>query len=121
MVLPSQAAPDARYGSYFIQAPNGIATDEISAHTGIFDAKTNDGYYELGLLTAHLIRDVVITRRTSAEPVSTPTRGVEPTQESEGSTSIPLASKEPATASPSTDKAHVDDDGSEEDEDESLI
>ena len=69
MILPASAGPNGRFGSYFIQAPNGVASDEISAHTGMFDAKTNDGYYELGLLSAHLIRDVVITLRTSAEPV----------------------------------------------------
>jgi len=74
VVLPSSASPNAKYGSYFIQAPNGIATDEITAHTGMFDAKTNDGYYDLGLLSAHLIRDVVITMRTLAQPVvRTPT------------------------------------------------
>ncbi|THH29141.1 hypothetical protein EUX98_g5046 [Antrodiella citrinella] len=74
VVLPSSKAPNVKYGSYYIQAPNTIATDEISAHTGMFDAKTNDGYYDLGLLSAHLIRDVVITMRTLAQPVlKTPT------------------------------------------------
>ncbi|PCH41511.1 hypothetical protein WOLCODRAFT_69898 [Wolfiporia cocos MD-104 SS10] len=49
---------------HFIQAPNELATDEVHAHTGMFDIKTNDGYYEIGLTTAQLIREVVSTSRT---------------------------------------------------------
>lgn len=30
-------------------ASNTIAKDEVSAHMGMFNAKTNDGFYELGL------------------------------------------------------------------------
>ena len=33
----------------------------------MFDAKTNDGYYELGLMTAQLLRDVIISIRTVRE------------------------------------------------------
>ncbi|TCD70412.1 hypothetical protein EIP91_003493 [Steccherinum ochraceum] len=83
VILPPSAAPNARFGSYFLQAPNSVATDEISAHTGMFDAKTNDGYYELGLITAHMIRDVVITLRTLAEPVKTPSSSAPATTKTE--------------------------------------
>lgn len=44
--------PDA--ANYFLAATNTIAPDEISAHTGMFDPKTNDGYYELGLVSESL-------------------------------------------------------------------
>ena len=30
----------------------------------MFDAKTNDGYYELGLISAQLIRDVMLANRS---------------------------------------------------------
>jgi len=43
----------------FIEARNGIALDELQAHTGMFGAKTNDGYYDLGLETAKLIREAI--------------------------------------------------------------
>lgn len=35
----------------------------------MFDAKTNDGYYELGLMTAQLLRDVIISIRTVREGI----------------------------------------------------
>lgn len=60
MILPSGPS---EYISHFLQAPNTIASDEIEAHTGMFDGKTNDGYYELGLITAQLIRDVMVAHR----------------------------------------------------------
>ncbi|KAH8106000.1 hypothetical protein BXZ70DRAFT_1004290 [Cristinia sonorae] len=69
IVLPSSKEQKVRFTPHFLPAHNGIATDEISAHTGMFDAKANDGYYELGLLSAHLIRDVVVTIRSAALPV----------------------------------------------------
>ena len=64
IILPQ--AP-SQYVSHFLQAPNTIAGDEIEAHTGMFDAKTNDGYYELGLITAQLIRDVMVASRGNSE------------------------------------------------------
>ncbi|GBE79435.1 hypothetical protein SCP_0206330 [Sparassis crispa] len=56
IILPRPMSPLAKY---FLQAPNTIAWDEIQAHTGMFDSKTNDGYYELGLSVAQLIRGAV--------------------------------------------------------------
>lgn len=52
---------------HFFAAPNGLASDEIQAHTGMFEAKTNDGYYQLGLETARVIREAVILARGGAE------------------------------------------------------
>ncbi|CAL1701039.1 unnamed protein product [Somion occarium] len=66
IILPKSST---RYASHFLPANNSLASDEISAHTGMFDAKTNDGYYELGLMAAQLIRDVVISIRTARESV----------------------------------------------------
>ncbi|KAK7695740.1 hypothetical protein QCA50_000376 [Cerrena zonata] len=66
IILPK---PSSSYASHFLPAQNGLASDEISAHTGMFDAKTNDGYYELGLMTAQLLRDVIISIRTVREDV----------------------------------------------------
>jgi hypothetical protein len=56
IILPLSNAPAA---SYFVAAHNSKAPDEIQAHVGMFDAKTNDGYYELGLKTAQLIRESI--------------------------------------------------------------
>ncbi|PSS35486.1 hypothetical protein PHLCEN_2v1641 [Hermanssonia centrifuga] len=60
IVLPKASSP---FISHFLQAPNTLAGDETEAHTGMFDGKTNDGYYELGLLTAQLIREVMFDSR----------------------------------------------------------
>ncbi|KAG8846157.1 hypothetical protein FRB96_002056 [Tulasnella sp. 330] len=49
--------PDA--AEYFLAATNTIAPDEISAHTGMFDPKTNDGYYELGLGVVEIVRSAL--------------------------------------------------------------
>ncbi|KAG9017448.1 hypothetical protein FRB93_007563 [Tulasnella sp. JGI-2019a] len=45
--------------NYFLAATNTIAPDEISAHTGMFDPKTNDGYYELGLSVVEIVRSAL--------------------------------------------------------------
>ncbi|KAG8754565.1 hypothetical protein FRC14_004945 [Serendipita sp. 396] len=58
MILPSQNATAA---PYFVAATNSLASDEVQAHIGMFDAKSNDGYYELGLKTTHLIREAICT------------------------------------------------------------
>lgn len=61
MILPKASS---HYVAHFLQAPNSIASDEIEAHTGMFDARTNDGYYELGLISAQLVRDVMVASRS---------------------------------------------------------
>nr|GAT58178.1 predicted protein [Mycena chlorophos] len=59
-VLPRKSSPA---GSRFIMARNGIAANEVDAHTGMFSAKTNDGYYDLGLEAAKAIRSAVFAAR----------------------------------------------------------
>jgi hypothetical protein len=55
---------------HFLTAPNGLASDEIQAHTGMFEAKTNDGYYQLGLETSRVIREAVMLARGVVETES---------------------------------------------------
>ncbi|KAF9646961.1 hypothetical protein BDM02DRAFT_3083890, partial [Thelephora ganbajun] len=55
---------------HFLKAPNGLASDEIQAHTGMFEAKTNDGYYQLGLETSRVIREAVMLARGVVEAES---------------------------------------------------
>ena len=59
-VLPH---PNTPLGTHFAPNHNSLAADEIQAHTGMFDSKTNDGYYELGLNSARLIREAVLLHR----------------------------------------------------------
>ncbi|WVR07297.1 hypothetical protein IAU60_004338 [Kwoniella sp. DSM 27419] len=40
---------------YFVAASNTKASDEVSAHMGMFNPKTNDGFYDLGLDVARVI------------------------------------------------------------------
>ncbi|KAF7301822.1 DUF676 domain-containing protein [Mycena indigotica] len=60
IVLPKKSSHVA---SRFILARNGLATTEVEAHTGMFAAKTNDGYYDLGLEAANAIRTAILTSR----------------------------------------------------------
>nr|ODN82523.1 hypothetical protein L203_05331 [Cryptococcus depauperatus CBS 7841] len=48
-ILPPIAHP---LFSRFKPATNTIASDEVSAHMGMFNATTNDGFYDLGLCVA---------------------------------------------------------------------
>jgi hypothetical protein len=57
IILPFKDAPAA---GHFIPAPNAIAADEIAAHTGMFAAGTNSGYYALGLRTAEIIGEAIV-------------------------------------------------------------
>ncbi|KAF8969448.1 hypothetical protein BDZ97DRAFT_1962349 [Flammula alnicola] len=69
-----------KYGSrskdHFLPASNGIAADEIHGHTGMFGGSTNDGYYQLGLASAKIIRDAITSSRgifqeiTKANPIT---------------------------------------------------
>lgn len=64
--------------SHFLPAKNSTAPDELQAHTGMFSAQTNDGYYELGLSTAKIIQDAVaslravIDKQNSGDPLERP-------------------------------------------------
>lgn len=69
IILPKN--PSQR--DHFIPAPNGVAEDEIEAHTGMFQGSTNDSYYALGLETAKLVRETVFSSRGSIEePLAEP-------------------------------------------------
>ena len=57
IILPYKDAPAA---GHFIPAPNALAADEIAAHTGMFAAGTNSGYYALGLRTAEIIGEAIV-------------------------------------------------------------
>ncbi|ORX36872.1 hypothetical protein BD324DRAFT_651349 [Kockovaella imperatae] len=46
IILPSTSHP---LYPRFRPASNSLASDEVSAHMGMFNAKTNDGFYDLGL------------------------------------------------------------------------
>ena len=65
VVLPKYTSPAK---ALFTPAANGVAVDEIQAHRGMFGPAANDGYYQLGLAAARVIRDSVITRPKS--PIS---------------------------------------------------
>jgi hypothetical protein len=56
IILPPE---DSKSFSHFSPASNTLAPDELQAHTGMFSAKSNDGYYALGLETSKIIREAV--------------------------------------------------------------
>jgi hypothetical protein len=64
VVLPHASSP---FATHFLPARNSIAPDELQAHTGMFGGKTNDGYYDLGLATAKLVRHAVMITRGIVE------------------------------------------------------
>ncbi|KAG9046548.1 hypothetical protein FS837_004204 [Tulasnella sp. UAMH 9824] len=62
VILPKRKASgsaDLDPANYHLAAVNNRADDEIDAHTGMFDPKTNDGYYELGLGVVEVIRNAL--------------------------------------------------------------
>ncbi|KDR83957.1 hypothetical protein GALMADRAFT_111021 [Galerina marginata CBS 339.88] len=69
VVLPKYGS---RAKSHFLPAMNGVTSDEIQGHTGMFAGNTNDGYYQLGLETARIIRDAVLSSRGIVENVPSP-------------------------------------------------
>lgn len=72
IVLPKRTS---REHSYFLQARNGVAPDELQAHTGMFSGKTNDGYYDLGLVTAKIIREALTLGREHVPIDTTNSKG----------------------------------------------
>jgi len=56
IILPPKTSKSI---SHFSPSSNGLAPDELQAHTGMFSAKTNDGYYMLGLEISKIIREAV--------------------------------------------------------------
>ncbi|KAF9821253.1 hypothetical protein IEO21_00861 [Rhodonia placenta] len=70
IILPK--AP-SQLADHFVRAPNTLAFDEVQAHTGMFDIKTNDGYYDLGMSTAQYIREAVLLRKDlTVQPTKEP-------------------------------------------------
>lgn len=59
-ILPPQNSPLRKY---FLSVENNLAEDEISAHTGMFEASKNDSYYGLGIEVAKVVREAVMTSR----------------------------------------------------------
>ncbi|KZV75091.1 hypothetical protein PENSPDRAFT_647370 [Peniophora sp. CONT] len=62
-VLPKTALA----ANHFIPARNTLAEDEIHAHTGMFEPSTNDGYYQLGLAVAGIVREALMRTRGQFE------------------------------------------------------
>ena len=48
---------------HFVPAPNTLAEDEVRAHVSMFDPGKNDGYYQLGLEAAAMIRRSIEDKR----------------------------------------------------------
>ncbi|OCF60384.1 hypothetical protein L486_00017 [Kwoniella mangroviensis CBS 10435] len=55
-ILPPMTHP---LYEYFDTASNTIAKDEVSAHMGMFNPKTNDGFYDLGLEVVRVIGEKI--------------------------------------------------------------
>ena len=55
---------------YFLTAPNGLASDEVKAHRGMFEAETNDGYDQLESETLRLIKEAATLPRGVIEAES---------------------------------------------------
>jgi len=47
----------------FVQAPNTLAENEVRAHVTMFEPTKNDGYYQLGLEAAAVIRQAIANGR----------------------------------------------------------
>jgi len=70
-ILPPRTSPIA---AHFLPARNTQAADEIQAHTNMFNPSANDGYYQLGLETAKIIREAVMSARGIKEDNDTEAR-----------------------------------------------
>lgn len=70
-ILPQRTSPIA---AHFLPARNHQAADEIQAHTNMFNPRSNDGYYQLGLDTAKIIREAVMSARGITESEDTEAR-----------------------------------------------
>lgn len=58
-VLPKRGSRDA---SLWEPTKNRLAQDEVGAHVSMFNPKENDGYYDLGLRTAHIVREAMVAQ-----------------------------------------------------------
>ena len=87
---------DSRASNRFIPSKNTMVTDEIAAHTGMFSPSTNDGYYDLGLAAARVIREAY----TKAIPTSGYPPSASPSQRRRSSANNPGTSSSPRPRSP---------------------
>jgi len=71
VILPQRTSPIA---AHFLPAINHQAADEVQAHTNMFNPRSNDGYYQLGLDTAKIIREAVMAARGIIESGDTEAR-----------------------------------------------
>jgi hypothetical protein len=51
---------------HFVSARNTLAENEVRAHISMFEPERNDGYYQLGLEVAALIRQALLADRRAA-------------------------------------------------------
>ncbi|KAN0109331.1 hypothetical protein V8E52_009375 [Russula decolorans] len=48
----------------FVPAPNTLAENEVRAHVTMFEPTKNDGYYQLALEAAAVVRQAITNRRS---------------------------------------------------------
>ncbi|KAH9853663.1 hypothetical protein C2E23DRAFT_728363 [Lenzites betulinus] len=90
-VLPR---PNTPLGAHFVASRNTLASDEIQAHTGMFDGKLNDGYYELGLSTAQLVRVAVQRHRAATMNGQHPSKSPPLQEKTTGGQPLPSVQEE---------------------------
>ncbi|KAL0573967.1 hypothetical protein V5O48_007982 [Marasmius crinis-equi] len=98
MIIPKG---NPKIQSRFLRAENNIAADEVKAHVGMFAANTNDGYYNLGLETARLIQEALVSKGEMVEagPIAQDVEEMSEPQ-SAAPASEPDTPQKSATASP---------------------
>jgi hypothetical protein len=64
----------------FVPAPNTLAENEVRAHVTMFEPTKNDGYYQLGLEAAAVIRQAITNRRPEVHttPIDDQTKETDP-------------------------------------------
>jgi len=68
----------------FVASNNTRASDEVEGHTSMFNAKMNDGYYDLGLRTAELIRQALHISQSAKSIEGIPSNEKEESKREEG-------------------------------------
>jgi hypothetical protein len=64
----------------FVPAPNTLAENEVRAHVTMFEPTKNDGYYQLGLEAAAVIRQAITNGRFEVHttPIDDPMKETDP-------------------------------------------